>query len=343
MARPWRGHGEAGAWRTVRLGVAGSRGTGAHARARVLEPQGRGVAVPCARHRHSGPAARCGGEGRRRLRGAEAARRVPAQEAAWRPDGRGSPRVGYRGFISGAGGRGERKGEVAAALTEGSLVRGCDAVAGRRRWVDAGQGTQLHRCRRSGAGLAELRWRRPSPPRAARRPPPPHAAPSPPLLLVRRRRKREAGRLGFGGAARALIPGARVWERLRPGVLDGRAGTRGGIVVARASRARAAVKARWKRGGAGGCALLSRSGTARWLAGDASERGRGGGEKGKRRGRKRGRRLWRLVARQGERRRGRSELGAGALRGGAEHRAEQSAARRSRSFGSRREKEEEEN
>jgi hypothetical protein len=101
------------------------------------------------------------------------------------------------------------------------------------------QGAQLRWCHRSGTGLAELRRRWPSPPRAA---------PSPPLLLVRRRREGEAGRLGFGGAAGALIPGARVWERLRPAVLDGRARTRGGIAVARASQARVAVKARWKRG-----------------------------------------------------------------------------------------------
>jgi hypothetical protein len=53
-ARPWRGHGEAG-------GTAGSRGTGAHARARVLASQSHGVAVPCARYRHPGPAARRNG------------------------------------------------------------------------------------------------------------------------------------------------------------------------------------------------------------------------------------------------------------------------------------------
>jgi hypothetical protein len=100
----------------------------------------------------------------------------------------------------------ERKGEAAAVLTEGSLATGCDAVAGRRRWVKVVQGAQLHRCRCSGAGLAELRRRWPSPPRVA---------PSPPLLLVRWRREGEAGRLGFGGAARALIPGARGRGRLR--------------------------------------------------------------------------------------------------------------------------------
>jgi hypothetical protein len=112
------------------------------------------------------------------------------------------------------------------------------------------QDGRLHRGRRSGAGAVKLRG-------------------GGGLLLllallllllalppVRRRRERKAGRQGFRGAARTLIPGARAWEWLRPGVLDGRAGTCGGIAAARASRARAAVKARWK-GGAGGCALLS--------------------------------------------------------------------------------------
>jgi hypothetical protein len=55
-------------------------GSGVLARVRVLEPQDRSVAVPCARHRARG------GEGQRQLRGAEAARRVLAQErlkAGW--------------------------------------------------------------------------------------------------------------------------------------------------------------------------------------------------------------------------------------------------------------------
>jgi hypothetical protein len=148
--------------------------------------------------------------------------------------------------------------------------------------------------------------------RRQRRRPPPRVAPGPPPLLslplVRRWRKGKVERLGFGGAARALIPGARVWERLRPGfstaglgrvAASRRLGLHG---CARQSR-------RGGKGGAGGCALLSRSGAVRGLAGDASERGHGGGEKGKRRGRKRGRQLWRLVTRQGERQHGRSRGG----------------------------------
>jgi hypothetical protein len=108
-ARPWHGHGEAGGvagsegrhgpCRVVRTGVRSTPwpprvaarrwhggtavvsgqgkgsvdGSGVLARARVLEHQDRSVAMPCARHRHSGPAARRGGEGRRRLQGVEAA------------------------------------------------------------------------------------------------------------------------------------------------------------------------------------------------------------------------------------------------------------------------------
>jgi hypothetical protein len=68
-------------------GTAGSRGEGAHARARVLASQGRGVAVPCAGHRHLGPAARRGGGRRRRYRGKTAARRAPARKTARRPEG----------------------------------------------------------------------------------------------------------------------------------------------------------------------------------------------------------------------------------------------------------------
>jgi hypothetical protein len=60
-------HGKAvaGAWRG--WGVAGPRGVGGHARARVLASQGRGVAMPCAGHRHPGPVTRRGGGRQRRL------------------------------------------------------------------------------------------------------------------------------------------------------------------------------------------------------------------------------------------------------------------------------------
>jgi hypothetical protein len=66
---------QGGAWATARV-----HGVGVHTRARVLASQGRSAAIPCAGHQHPGPAARRGGEGRRRLRGTEAARWVPAQE-----------------------------------------------------------------------------------------------------------------------------------------------------------------------------------------------------------------------------------------------------------------------
>jgi hypothetical protein len=78
MSRPCRmviAHGEAvaGSWRVTvgaqcgltearRGGGTGRpRGAGVHACTRVLASQGRGVAVPCAGHRHPGPAARRGG------------------------------------------------------------------------------------------------------------------------------------------------------------------------------------------------------------------------------------------------------------------------------------------
>jgi hypothetical protein len=99
VAGSWRGDGGCGAGRAARQGKARAkatgggtarvRGAGARARARVLVFQSRGVAVPCAGHRHPGPAARHGGEGRRRLRGATAARRVPAQERRQGRKGKG--------------------------------------------------------------------------------------------------------------------------------------------------------------------------------------------------------------------------------------------------------------
>jgi hypothetical protein len=75
----------------ARLGHGWSRGTGAHARAQVLASQGRGVAVPCAGHRHPRPAARRGGGEAMAAAGMTTARRVPAQEAAQRPGGEGDP------------------------------------------------------------------------------------------------------------------------------------------------------------------------------------------------------------------------------------------------------------
>jgi hypothetical protein len=87
-ARPWRRHGEDGRVRarsgraeTRRGGdTAWPRGAGVHARARVLASQGRGVAVPCAGHRHPGPAARRGGGEATVVAGKTAARRAPTQK-----------------------------------------------------------------------------------------------------------------------------------------------------------------------------------------------------------------------------------------------------------------------
>jgi hypothetical protein len=69
-SRARRGRGGGMAWGmarssggAARQGLGSARSAGAHARARVLASQGRGVAVPSARHRHLGPAARHGGEG----------------------------------------------------------------------------------------------------------------------------------------------------------------------------------------------------------------------------------------------------------------------------------------
>jgi hypothetical protein len=118
-------------------------------------------------------------------------------------------------------------------------VRGRDAVAGWCRWVGAVQGAQVRRCRRTGAGVAELRRRRPSPPCAAHRPPPPCTAPPPPSLpltgAASAGKEKGRRRLGFRAAAVGFLwgsPSVREW--LRPGALDGRVGTRGGIAAATA-------------------------------------------------------------------------------------------------------------
>jgi hypothetical protein len=125
-ARRGRGAGMA------RLGVVGSRRSGAHARTRVLASQGRGVAVPCTGHRHTGPAARRGGGRATAVAGEMAARRAPAQKTARRPEGKGDPTAGNGGFLGGArhhaGSRGGRKGAAVVILTGGA--EGEDARCG---------------------------------------------------------------------------------------------------------------------------------------------------------------------------------------------------------------------
>jgi hypothetical protein len=90
--------------------VAGLRGTGAHARARVLALQGRGVAVPCAGHRHPGPVARRGCGEAMAAAGKTAARRVPARKGGTAAGGeKGVLRPGYGGLIGDTGSRGKEK------------------------------------------------------------------------------------------------------------------------------------------------------------------------------------------------------------------------------------------
>jgi hypothetical protein len=90
MVRLGRGSGVAVArldGSAVRLGQGEPRGTGVHARARVLVSQGCRVAVPCAGHKHPGPATRRSGEGRRRLRGVTSGVVGSCTRVARRPDG----------------------------------------------------------------------------------------------------------------------------------------------------------------------------------------------------------------------------------------------------------------
>jgi hypothetical protein len=117
-ARPWRGRGVAtavaarGGWqgkaraKATGSGTARARGKGAHARTRVLASQGRGVAVPCAGHRHPGTAARCGGERAMAVAGSTSGAAGPCTRTAPRPEGRRGPRGCYGGFIGIAGSKG---------------------------------------------------------------------------------------------------------------------------------------------------------------------------------------------------------------------------------------------
>jgi hypothetical protein len=233
--RPWRGHGEAGAWpghaAQVRTHARGSW----RPRAAVWPCRARGTGIPSPRHDAAAEGdGGCGEDG--------GAMRLLHKRRHGGRKGEGVLRLGYGWFIGITGSSGGREGAAVVKLTDGAEeggARGSGEVrpAGRSRAGCAAASVSSF-----GAGSVKMlrrrRWR-----------PPPRAL----LLLLLLSwcgggGKGKAGRLGFGGAARALIPDARVWERLRPGVLDGRAGTRGGIAAARASRARAAVKARWKGG-----------------------------------------------------------------------------------------------
>jgi hypothetical protein len=125
-ARRGRGAGMAG------LGVIGPCSTGAHARARVLASQGCGVAVPCAGHRHPGPAARRGGGRATAVAGVQR-RRV---ELLHKKDGTAAGRVGrsygllprvHRRLMAHAGSRGKERdgGSVAHRRAGEEGARGC--------------------------------------------------------------------------------------------------------------------------------------------------------------------------------------------------------------------------
>jgi hypothetical protein len=138
-ARPWRRHGEAGrgrAWcgleETRRGGdTAWPRGAGVHACARVLASQGRGVAVPCAGHRHPGPAARCGGGEATAVAGETAARRALARKDGTAARGEWEVlRPGYAGFVGNAGSKGKGGKETAATVPTGG-AEGESARCGR--------------------------------------------------------------------------------------------------------------------------------------------------------------------------------------------------------------------
>jgi hypothetical protein len=193
------------------------------------------VAVPCAGHRHPGPAARRGGNDAMAVAGETAARRVPAHEWHGGRKGRVVLRLGYGGFLGGArhhaGSRGTRNGRRRCGSPAGLKKKALGVAERRGRRVEAVQGARLHRCRCTGAGAVMLRgWRRRPPPRALLL-----------LLLLSSlflscgdgRMEKRHGWLGFRSAARVLIRGAGARVRLRPGLFGVRAGTRGGITARR--------------------------------------------------------------------------------------------------------------
>jgi hypothetical protein len=150
--RARRGRGRGMAWHDS------ARGTGAHARARILASQGHGVAVPCEGHRHPGPTARRGSVEVTAAAGKTGGATGLVQKR-WHSGRmeRGSPKAGYRGLIDGAGSRGEGKERAAAVLIEGSQA------GDPNRWRAGAGGSELCRTRSfvgvvvRGAGLGELR------------------------------------------------------------------------------------------------------------------------------------------------------------------------------------------
>jgi hypothetical protein len=134
-------------------------GAGAHTRVQLLAPQGRGVAVPCAGHRHPGPATRCGGGGGTAAAVSASDAKGPCTKAARQPDGGIDPRASYGGIIGSPWltPAAEGIGEAAVKLTGGLAGEVLGAVTGRCRRVGAVQGVRLRRGHRMGAGLAELR------------------------------------------------------------------------------------------------------------------------------------------------------------------------------------------
>jgi hypothetical protein len=253
----------------ARLGCGRVSRHGSHARARVLATQGRGVAVPCARHWHPGLAAQRGGGKAQAVAGEAAARRVPAQERHGGRKRKGGPTAGYGGFLSGArhhaGSRGGQEKDGGGVAHRRSWSRG---RSGQRR----GEAGGSRPCRKGcgvdvvvrGAGLVELRWwRRWRPPRSAPGPPPLCTAPPPPSLS-----------LGCGDGGRET--GARVAR-----VLGGGRGVLMGAALGHAARARTpraampGVRATATRHASGGCDVgLGFGGVG----------GRGAGEKGARTG-----------------------------------------------------------
>jgi hypothetical protein len=114
------------------------------------------VAVPCTGHRHPEPAARRGGEGRRRLR---LARRRDGllHESGTRPEGRGDPKAGLRKVHRHYRQQGETKGEGGGGAHLGLAGGRPEAVEGQGRRVGAVWGELRRRGRRTGVGMAELR------------------------------------------------------------------------------------------------------------------------------------------------------------------------------------------